>query len=265
MPPEAASSEIITASGVRYRISRIVAVDEKTSIVRASLVNRPENIDPLPSSTFSIQSGDAVLIITGDARAAREIRGFVTATDRDVQKTFRVAVAAALPPDSIGSPIINGKGQVVGVVISTTADGQNCTANLIETVRSLYPQGAGFQTTGPAKEDSPGGSVDRGGGVRQGVAIRRVAPAYPQIAKAMRVDGTIVFEVLVAENGDVISAKPISIKLRCHIEGKEVAPEAEAALIQAALNSILQWKFAPTTKNGEPIKVRGTIPVNFNL
>ena len=97
------------------------------------------------------------------------------------------------------------------------------------------------------------------------MAIRRVAPAYPQIAKALRVDGTIIFEVLVDENGDVISAKPISIKLRCHIEGKEVAPEAEAALKQAALDSILQWKFAPSTKNGVPVQVRGTIPVNFNL
>ena len=39
----------------------------------------------------------------------------------------------------------------------------------------------------------------------------------------------------------------------------------DPGLDQKALDAISQWRFKPGTKNGEPVKVKATIEVNFQL
>lgn len=263
IPPEAEHTEILTADGKTYRVSRIVATDKKADLVRASLENPPESVKPLPSSTFSPQVGDRVVIIRDAAEP--EIEGVVTTVDSGgSRRPFRVA--ASLPPNSSGSPVINAKGEVVGIVISTTADGQNFMASVMDRALFLYPHGAAFQPLGEIREDSPPGIMRRSETVLQGNAITRVAPAYPEIAKRLRVEGTIIVQVIVDEQGEVASAKPITTKLRSRLEGQsEVPTVAEAVLKQAAVDAIRQWKFVPSTVNGKRMKVMGTITLNFHL
>src|SRR5262245_55279736 len=52
--------------------------------------------------------------------------------------------------------------------------------------------------------------VRKSGGVLAASAIRRVEPAYPPLAKAAKVSGTIVVEVTIDESGNVIAAHAIS-------------------------------------------------------
>ena len=102
----------------------------------------------------------------------------------------------------------------------------------------------------PEKPKPPPQIVRKSGGVLQGSATRRVQPTYPPLAKAARVSGAVVVEVTVDENGNVISARPMS---------------GHALLKDAAVSAAQRWKFSPTQLSGVPVKVIGTITFNFSL
>lgn len=266
VPSEAARTEVMTAEGAVYQVRKVVREDREADLITVALENPPVKVKPIPSATFSPQFGDKVFVICGDGAIDRQlVEGTVTSVDISaIAKTFEAA--GSLRANSSGSPVVDLKGEVVGVVISTMEGGHGFTSSAIGRSGFLYPQGAAFQPTGSIKENSPAGAVRRGEGLFQGTAITRVAPAYPSIAKYERVDGTIIVEVLVDESGDVVSARPITTNLRHHA-GKtdEIPPAAVEALKQAAVDAVRQWKFAPTTVEGKRVKVLGTITLYFHL
>jgi TonB family protein len=75
-------------------------------------------------------------------------------------------------------------------------------------------------------------------------------PPYPPLAKQIRLQGTVVIQVLIDENGKVLSARPVS-------GHPMLIPEAQRAALQA--------KFSPTTLNGVAVKVSGMISYNFQM
>lgn len=86
------------------------------------------------------------------------------------------------------------------------------------------------------------------GGVLNGKAIRLPKPAYPPIARAAHAAGTVVVQVLIDENGNVVSAKAVS---------------GHPLLIPVAVGAARQAKFSPTKLSGQPVKVTGVIQYNF--
>jgi TonB family protein len=103
--------------------------------------------------------------------------------------------------------------------------------------------------TPPAGEPPfPPQIVRNPGGGLQDKATRRVMPAYPEIARAARVSGSVVVEVNIDEDGNVISARAIS---------------GHPLLKDAAVDAARQWQFEPTKVDGVPVKVIGTLSFNF--
>jgi len=88
------------------------------------------------------------------------------------------------------------------------------------------------------------------GGVLNGKAISLPQPAYPPIARQAHAAGTVVVQVTIDENGDVISASAVSGH-----------PLLRAAAVAAARGA----KFSPTKLSGKPVKVSGVITYNFTL
>jgi protein TonB len=88
------------------------------------------------------------------------------------------------------------------------------------------------------------------GGVLNGKAISLPKPPYPQIARTARASGTVSVQVMIDENGNVVSASAVSGH-----------PLLRAAAVQAAR----QAKFTPTKLSGQPVKVSGVINYNFGL
>lgn len=86
------------------------------------------------------------------------------------------------------------------------------------------------------------------GGVLNGKAISLPKPPYPPIAKAANASGTVVVQVVIDENGNVISAVSVSGH-----------PLLQAAATAAARGA----KFSPTNLGGEAVKVSGVITYNF--
>ncbi|MBA3354423.1 MAG: TonB family protein [Pyrinomonadaceae bacterium] len=88
------------------------------------------------------------------------------------------------------------------------------------------------------------------GGVLNGMALSLPAPAYPEHAKRMRIDGTVTVDVVIDENGKVISAQ---------------AGGGPVTLREAAVQAAQRARFSPTKLSGQPVKVSGVISYKFAL
>jgi len=98
----------------------------------------------------------------------------------------------------------------------------------------------------PAPKPTPHAPIS--GGVLNGKAIHLVTPPYPAIARSAHASGPVQVQVLIDENGNVVSANAVSGD-----------PLLRAAAVAAAHAS----KFSPTKLSGQPVKVNGVIIYNF--
>lgn len=80
--------------------------------------------------------------------------------------------------------------------------------------------------------------------------IKEIKPIYPEIARQARVQGEVVIQTYIDEEGQVYIAKVIkSIPL----------------LDEAAIDAVRQWKYSPAKLNGKPVRVQNVITITFRL
>jgi len=82
--------------------------------------------------------------------------------------------------------------------------------------------------------------------------VHRVAPVYPEIARKAGVEGRVILQIVVDEAGKVIEARP-------------VVADPPGIFEQDAMTAVMQWRFEPALKDGNPIKVRMGQLVEFRL
>jgi TonB family protein len=92
--------------------------------------------------------------------------------------------------------------------------------------------------------------VNISGGVSQAMLLQKVAPSYPEEAKAAGIKGTVVLQARIGKDGRISDLKVIS-----------GAPELQEASIEA----VRQWVYRPYLLNGELVEVNTTINVVFML
>jgi protein TonB len=121
-------------------------------------------------------------------------------------------------------------------------------------VGSLDTSGPGATPVDAAEPPQPDPTQPRtptiAGGVLNGKAISKPQPAYPPIAMAARAQGTVTVQIVVDEEGRVISASAVS---------------GHPLLQQAAVSAARQARFSPTRLSGQQVKVSGVITYNFVL
>ena len=88
------------------------------------------------------------------------------------------------------------------------------------------------------------------GGVLNGSAINLPSPSYPEVARRMRASGTVIVEVVIDENGKVISARAVN---------------GNTLLRDVAVQAAYRARFSPSKLSGQPVKVAGVINYNFSL
>jgi protein TonB len=86
--------------------------------------------------------------------------------------------------------------------------------------------------------------------ILSGKAVNLPQPPYPIIAKQAHVQGPVSVQILVSEEGKVLSAQAVS---------------GNAMLISAAKEAAMRARFTPTILNGQPVKIQGVITYNFTL
>jgi protein TonB len=102
-------------------------------------------------------------------------------------------------------------------------------------------------TVAPVKTSAP---LNVSTGVMEGRLLAPIRPVYPAIAKAARVEGTVVVEAIISRAGTIESLHVVS------------GPQM---LQGAALDAIREARYQPYRLNGVPTEVETRITVNFRI
>lgn len=84
--------------------------------------------------------------------------------------------------------------------------------------------------------------------VMEKLLIRKVEPTYPEAARRANLQGVVVLDAVVADDGSVVNVYPLR------------GPDA---LTPAAMDAARWWRFRPYRMNGEPATVETTLAVEF--
>jgi periplasmic protein TonB len=92
--------------------------------------------------------------------------------------------------------------------------------------------------------------VRPGGDIRTPTKTKHVPPIYPEIARTNRIQGVVMLEAVINEQGQVRDVRVVrSVPL----------------LDNAAIDAVRQWQFTPTLLNGQPVPVLLTVTLSFVL
>jgi TonB family protein len=92
--------------------------------------------------------------------------------------------------------------------------------------------------------------VTIGGNVQKAKLINKVDPVYPNEAKDLKIEGTVVLHVILGTDGSVVRIAVTS---------------GHPLLVQAATDAVKQWRYQPTLLNGEAVEVDTQINAIFAL
>jgi protein TonB len=87
-------------------------------------------------------------------------------------------------------------------------------------------------------------------GVMAGNVLVKTQPTYPAIAKAARIQGTVVLSATISKTGSITNLVVVS------------GPQM---LAQSALDAVRSWRYKPYLLNGEPVEVQTQVNVTFTL
>lgn len=103
--------------------------------------------------------------------------------------------------------------------------------------------GSGPNAPAPARVELPSASADY---------LDNPKPAYPPLSRRLREEGKVVLRVLIEADGSAAKAEIRSSS------GYE-------RLDQAALQTVLKWRYLPARRNGVPEAMWFNVPINFVL
>jgi len=144
-----------------------------------------------------------------------------------IPKNIEMVSAKEAPPSNFGVAGMEGMGNSSGVM------------------GSLFGSG-----TGPQVKAAPPKKVNISAGVAVGMLIQKTIPTYPPIAKAARVQGTVVLQATISKQGTIENLKVVS---------------GPAMLQQSAMDAVRQWRYRPYLLNNDPVEVETTVNVIFTL
>jgi protein TonB len=87
-------------------------------------------------------------------------------------------------------------------------------------------------------------------GVMVGNLLEKTMPQYPAIARAAGIQGVVVLQATISQNGLIQNLRVIS---------------GPPMLQRAAMDAVRSWRYKPYLLNGVPVEVETTINVVFNL
>jgi TonB family protein len=83
-----------------------------------------------------------------------------------------------------------------------------------------------------------------------GRLIDNPRPVYPQEARRLGLQGTVLLSAVIGKDGSVMAVQTVS---------------GPPILAGAAEDAVRKWKYTPSTINGQPVQVATQIKLNFNI
>ncbi len=84
----------------------------------------------------------------------------------------------------------------------------------------------------------------------EGDLVHKVLPVYPPLARSARIQGQVVLQAVISQQGAIEDLKVLS---------------GNPMLVPAAIEAVRQWRYRPYVLNDEPVDVETQITVNFYL
>jgi len=118
---DANSAKIRTSSGTEYEIRSVLAEDVANDLVMVSVKINPGEARPLSVSSAPPSIGERVIVVGSPAGLEQTVTdGIVSALGRTFMGTGKFTqITAPISPGSSGSPVVNMKGEVIGVASGT--------------------------------------------------------------------------------------------------------------------------------------------------
>ena len=113
----------------------------------------------------------------------------------------------------------------------------------------------GFESLAPPPPPPPPPPVPRGpirigGQIKEPALVYRVEPVYPGVAVSANIEGTVILEAIVDEEGRVETVKVL---------------RSLSVLDKPAIEAVKQWRYSPVLLNGKPEKFILTVAITFRL
>jgi tetratricopeptide (TPR) repeat protein len=122
----AARASVINAEGKGFPIKRIVADDPDGDLIQVSVDLGDAEVRPLNLSPTLPETGERVLVIGTPLGLEKTVSDGIVSAVRDVPGFGKIVqVTAPISPGSSGSPVVNMKGEVIGVATFFVIAGQN--------------------------------------------------------------------------------------------------------------------------------------------
>lgn len=139
-----------------------------------------------------------------------------------------------------------GSTQAFSEMPTVAASGDGIPAGVVEVI--------GFEQLAPPPPAQPNvqppSRIAVGGNVLSAKMLNRVQPAYPQMARAARIEGVVQLLGVITREGRIDTLRVLS---------------GHPLLVQAALEAVRQWVYSPTYLNGVAVEVQAPIEVRFTL
>ena len=103
----------------------------------------------------------------------------------------------------------------------------------------------------PPPPAAPKGPVRIGGQIHPPTLIKRIEPTYPPMAVSAHLQGVVILEAIVDEDGNVKDVKVL----------RSVNP----LLDREALAAVRQWRYSPVVLNGTPVPFILSVSLSFAL
>lgn len=148
---EGASKAIVKTYGNKsYLVNNVIAQSKEKDIIKFSISNEMnESFKYLPIEKVELREGESIFVI-GNPLGIYEnsVSNGIISSIRSTDNGNIIQITAPISPGSSGSPLINKEGKAIGIISSTSKEGQNLNfaisieeINLLDPVNSLiYPK-----------------------------------------------------------------------------------------------------------------------------
>lgn len=121
----------------------------------------------------------------------------------------------------------------------------------VEVVVDMPPIDTGFVIPERPPEPVSDEPIHIGQGVTKPVKVYEPPPRYSEIARKARIQGIVILQSVIDEQGNVRDVK--------------VLRGLPMGLTEAAVEAVQQWRFEPATLRGRPVAVYYNLTVSFTL
>ncbi|MCS6874152.1 MAG: tetratricopeptide repeat protein [Pyrinomonadaceae bacterium] len=123
---KSASAQISLLNGRKFEVKAILAVDAESDLALLQVEVPASMVFPLPIERNTPQEGESVVVIGNPFGLEGSVSNGIVSAIREIPGYGKIIqITAAISPGSSGSPVVNMRGQVIGVATLQAVEGQN--------------------------------------------------------------------------------------------------------------------------------------------